>query len=145
MRPAIKPLIFEGGIHPRKPTWNLKMSPWKRRFLLKTIIFVFHVSFRGCKLWGGGRLAGHKKTHQRFLVCKKMEEHQKISTKKVNVSWTHFWRMKIGGILFLFQTTMVQRKMGPFGGLFTHLPGHHFPGVPTIMGSKFLKFFTPEN
>ena len=38
-------------VHPRKLTWNLKMSPWKRRFLLKTIIFRFHVSFRGCKLW----------------------------------------------------------------------------------------------
>ena len=24
------------------------MSPWKRRFLLKTIIFRFHVKFRGC-------------------------------------------------------------------------------------------------
>jgi len=35
-------------IHPRKLTWNLKMNPWKRRFLLRTIIFRFHVSFRGC-------------------------------------------------------------------------------------------------
>ena len=36
--------IFQRGkkcgkrVHPRKLTWNLKMSPWKRRFLLKTII-----------------------------------------------------------------------------------------------------------
>ena len=30
-----------------KLTWNLKMNPWKRRFLLETIIFRFHVSFRG--------------------------------------------------------------------------------------------------
>ena len=35
-------------VHPLKQTWNLKMNPWKRRFLLKTIIFRFHVSFRGC-------------------------------------------------------------------------------------------------
>ena len=35
--------------HPKKLTWNLKMNPWKRRFLLTTIIFRFHVSFRGCK------------------------------------------------------------------------------------------------
>ena len=34
-------------IHPGKLTWNLKMNPWKRRFLLKTIIFRFHVRFRG--------------------------------------------------------------------------------------------------
>ena len=32
----------------RKLTWNLKMNPWKRRFLLKTIIFRFFVSFPGC-------------------------------------------------------------------------------------------------
>ena len=31
-------------------TWNLKRSPWKRRFLLETIIFRFHVKFRGSKL-----------------------------------------------------------------------------------------------
>ena len=34
-------------VHPRKLTWNLKMKPWKRRFLLETIIDRFHVSFRG--------------------------------------------------------------------------------------------------
>ena len=34
------------NIRPRKLTWNLKMKPWNRRFLLKTIIFRFHVSFR---------------------------------------------------------------------------------------------------
>ena len=30
-------------------TWNLKISPWKRRFLLETIIFRFHVKLQGCK------------------------------------------------------------------------------------------------
>ena len=29
-----------------KLTWHLKIHPWKRRFLLKTIIFRFNVSFR---------------------------------------------------------------------------------------------------
>ena len=28
-------------------TWNLKMDPWKRRFLLKTIISRFHVNLQG--------------------------------------------------------------------------------------------------
>ena len=37
-------------IHPQKQTWNLKMDPWKRRFLLETIISRFHVCFRGCTL-----------------------------------------------------------------------------------------------
>jgi len=27
----------------RSLTWNLKMAPWRRRFLLETIIFRFHV------------------------------------------------------------------------------------------------------
>jgi len=27
--------------------WNLKKKPWKRRFLLRIIIFRFHVSFQG--------------------------------------------------------------------------------------------------
>ncbi len=29
-------------------TWNLKMGPWKRRFLLDTIIFMFYVKLWGC-------------------------------------------------------------------------------------------------
>ncbi len=36
-------------IHPPKQTWNLKMDPWKRRFLLETIISRFHVNFWGCR------------------------------------------------------------------------------------------------
>ena len=35
-------------LHPPKQTWNLKMHPWKRRFLLETIISRFHVNFWGC-------------------------------------------------------------------------------------------------
>ena len=35
-------------LHPWNLTWNLKRSPWKRRFLLETISFRFHVKFRGC-------------------------------------------------------------------------------------------------
>ena len=35
-------------LHPPKQTWNLKMDPWKRRFLLETIISRFHVNFWGC-------------------------------------------------------------------------------------------------
>ena len=34
-------------LHLPKQTWNLKMDPWKRRFLLETIISRFHVEFRG--------------------------------------------------------------------------------------------------
>ena len=44
------------NIHPRNLTWNLKKSPWKRKILLETMIFRFHVKSR-CKanlfhLWG---------------------------------------------------------------------------------------------
>ena len=34
-------------LHPRNLTWNLKGSPQKRKFLLETIMFRFHVKFRG--------------------------------------------------------------------------------------------------
>ena len=35
-------------ILPRNLTRNLKISPWKRKFHLETIIFRFYVKFRGC-------------------------------------------------------------------------------------------------
>ena len=51
------PRILLGDIiyhlHLRKLTWNLKMNPWKRKFLLKTISFRFHVSFRWCTTYEG--------------------------------------------------------------------------------------------
>ena len=34
-------------LHPWNLTWNLKRIPWKRWFLLETIIFRCHVKFRG--------------------------------------------------------------------------------------------------
>ena len=40
-------------LHPPKQTWNLKMDPWKRRFLLETIISRFHVNFWGCIIFLG--------------------------------------------------------------------------------------------
>ena len=50
--PILPPLyrctITINSIHPPKQTWNLKMDPWKRRFLLETIISRFHVNFWGC-------------------------------------------------------------------------------------------------
>ena len=39
-------------IHPWSLTWNLKINPWKRRFLFETIIFRFHVKLWGCNWWG---------------------------------------------------------------------------------------------
>ena len=35
-------------LHPWNLTWNLKISHWKWRFLLETIIFRFHVKLWGC-------------------------------------------------------------------------------------------------
>ena len=35
-------------IHPQKLTWNLKIIPLKRKLIFNTVIFGFHVSFRGC-------------------------------------------------------------------------------------------------
>ena len=47
---------------PRSLTWNLKISPWKRRFLLETHHFqVPAVSFRGCKSTSYLRVLGWSK------------------------------------------------------------------------------------
>ena len=43
--------ILPRKLHPWNLTWNLKRSPWKRWFLLETIIFRFHVKFRGSIGW----------------------------------------------------------------------------------------------
>ena len=39
-------------VHPWSLTWDLKINPWKRRFLLETIIFRFHVKLWGCSTMG---------------------------------------------------------------------------------------------
>ena len=36
-------------IHPGNITWNLKISPWKRKVHLETMVFRFHVQFQGWK------------------------------------------------------------------------------------------------
>ena len=54
--------MFFGVLHPAELTWNLKVNPWKRRFLLETIIFRFHVSFRGGKI-----NVDHSKSHLKYL------------------------------------------------------------------------------
>ena len=50
---AIKKHVEGMNLHPPKQTWNLKMDPWKRRFLLETTISRFHVNFWGCGLQPG--------------------------------------------------------------------------------------------
>ena len=40
-------------VPPPKTTMEPENEPWKRRFLLNTIIFRFHVSFRGGKCFLG--------------------------------------------------------------------------------------------
>jgi len=38
--------LYISNIHPLELTYTLKIDPWKRRFLLDTIIFRGYVSFR---------------------------------------------------------------------------------------------------
>ena len=51
MKKVVKPIASMYDIHPGSLTWNLKINPWKRRFLLETIIFRFHVKLWGCILY----------------------------------------------------------------------------------------------
>ena len=51
------------NVHLRNLTWNLKISPWKRKDHLETISFRFHVKFRGCSEKQGNpdpKMAGPK-------------------------------------------------------------------------------------
>ena len=48
--PLVNLVLLKYILHPWNLTWNLKRSPWKRWFLLETIIFRFHVKFRG-SIW----------------------------------------------------------------------------------------------
>ena len=43
------PILFI-PLHHRKLTWHPKIDTWKRSFLLETINFRFHVSFRECTI-----------------------------------------------------------------------------------------------
>ena len=46
--PIFQGKVMKSRLHPWSLTWNLKISPWKRRFLLEIIIFRFHVKLWGC-------------------------------------------------------------------------------------------------
>ena len=43
----LRPIFWLLLVHPRKLTWNPRMDPSNRRFLLGTTIFRFYVKFRG--------------------------------------------------------------------------------------------------
>ena len=55
-------LLTETQIYPPKVlTWNLKMAPWNRRFLLETIIFKFNVKLGEGGQGGHGGCPSHSK------------------------------------------------------------------------------------
>ena len=46
-----RPMNFWTVLHPRKLTWNLKITQWKRNIIFQSSIFGFHVGFQGA--WFG--------------------------------------------------------------------------------------------
>ena len=72
-------LIGFFSLHPWILTWNLKRCPWKRWFLLETIIFRFHVKFRGSR---GLIIWALKKTWLCFGVKRNSRIFEKSSTFK---------------------------------------------------------------
>ena len=57
--PENSPGRFVLGFLPSlKLTWHLKIDPWKRKFLLETIIFRCYVSFRECTSCFRSRIVG---------------------------------------------------------------------------------------
>lgn len=58
-------------MHPWKLTWHLKIDHWKKSFLLKTISFRLHVSFRRC-MW---KQRYRKATLQQTQAVKSLVRH----------------------------------------------------------------------
>ena len=82
-------------LHPWNLTWNLKRSPWKRKFLLETIIFRFHVQFRGCNCCSkeSQRKASAATALQIFLFCENPFENlpTKTSSPEMVISKWVMW------------------------------------------------------
>ena len=81
------------GLHPWSLTWNLKIDPWKRKFLLETIIFRFHV-----KLW--------ECNPSKSIMFAKDVKHQLLPSDRL-MDWFPKWRSRHLSPEFRSQ------KMGP--------------------------------
>ena len=86
-------------LHPWKLTWNLTMKVWKMVFLLKQVIFRFHVNFPGCTSFcfvlviccvfipsHGPTLCAHLMRNDSLFVC--------------SVPGTHRWNLSIWSVPF---------------------------------------------
>ena len=115
-------------VHPPKQTWNLKMNPWKRRFLLETIISRFHVEFGGV----------HRKTCQCLIG---------MFTSECRLLFITATSGKIGPksmIIVSFQMTMghVPRPSDPqapsFLGVETYFSGLKIYAFSWVKGSHYI-------
>ena len=72
------------SLHPWILTWNLKRCPWKRWFLLETIIFRFHVKFRGSR---GLIISGQIIATSHEFSPQKVAKEDKIPLFQGNIGW----------------------------------------------------------
>ena len=102
-------ILSKMNIHPRNLTWNLKISPWKRRFLLETIIFRFRVKFRGSIASENLRCLGIKKNERRKgWNCNMLKFFGFVVRELKETCWYLFFRYHIvGSLLYNAYTTPV--------------------------------------
>ena len=42
-------ILFLGGVHPGRLTWNLQITHLERKIIFQTSVIMFHVNLQGCK------------------------------------------------------------------------------------------------
>ena len=120
------PMGASGNVPSQNLTWNLKMAPWIRRFLLETIIFRFHVKLQvGIQIW----LKECSQTYGRFpswfVKLKDAQNSSKSSSRggmtepPIHISWgtTAFLRVPFTHSQSIFTFGMT----GGFGDVFARV------------------------
>lgn len=60
------PQNVNNDLHPEKLSWNLKITQLIRKIIFQTVIFGFHVNFRGCSY--SGEKVYHPLRHRRSMM-----------------------------------------------------------------------------
>ena len=102
---AVESLGEAKQLHPLKQTWNLKMDPWKRKFLLETIISRFHVEFQGCMFSQQNMLIWYFLSLRLLLVY-----HYDLSEGEV---WKTWWKGFYFHFVPLYSCTLFGNKVCP--------------------------------
>ena len=125
-------------------SWNLKMDPWKRRFLLETIISRFHVNFWGCTFFPtimeveNGPL-GDKTSHSSSVwphvpLNQGLVGKGYLSRLMISVSWSSW---KFHRLVLDIPSLVISTSKTPKFTAKSHLPGGKgsFEPTPSVSGA----------